>query len=225
KARGFVVRPVQTLTVLSTLAPKDADAPLARQKVGPGGFDAVVNGGFYFDSKGVTYAAGPVVRAGVLEATGVPKSAHRGAIAIRDDGTILIGRQRGATLAALEARFGPLRALMGGGALLIEDGVKVSSADLARAASEGGQQFDQGAGGLNAQQMRRTFHTVLAIRDGQLYVVGAVDKTGAEIRDQLFAAGFDSAVKFDGGSGGYFREAGATRSAGRAPLGFGIIYR
>lgn len=224
EAQGFVVRPVRALTVLNTLAPS-GDAPLARQRVGAGGFDAVVNGGFYFDSNGKTYAAGPVVRGGVLEASGVPKSANRGAIAIRTDGAIVIGRQKGATLAALEARFGPLRALMGGGALLIEDGVKVSSADLARPASAGGQQFDQGGGGLSAQQMRRTFHTVLAIRDGQLYLVGALGQTGAEIRDRLFAAGFDAAVKFDGGSGGYFREPSATRSAGRAPLGFGVDYR
>ena len=225
EAQGFVVRPVRALALLNTLASNGADAPLSRQRLGAGGFDAVVNGGFYFDWKGKTYAAGPVVRRGVLEATGVPKSAHRGALAIRTDGAIVIGRQRGATLPALEARFGPLRALMGGGALLIEDGVKVASADLARPASAGGQQFDQGAGGLSAQQMRRTFHTVFAIRDGQLYLIGATDKTGAQIRDQLFAAGFDAAVKFDGGSGGYFREAGVTRSAGRAPLGFGVDLR
>lgn len=225
KAQGWIVRPVKTLTVLSTLAPKDADAPLSRQKLGPGGFDAVVNGGFYFESNGRLHAAGPVVRDGVLEATGVAKSANRGAIAIREDGTILIGRQQGASLAALEARFGPLGALMGGGALLIEDGVKVSSSDLGRAASAGGQQFDQGALGLGAQQMRRTFHSVLAIRDGQLFVLGAPNKTGTELRDQLFAAGFDAALKLDGGSGGYFRELGSTRATGRAPLGFGIDYR
>jgi hypothetical protein len=178
EAQGFVVRPVRALTLLNTLASNGADAPLSRQRLGAGGFDAVVNGGFYFDSKGKTYAAGPVVRRGVLEATGVPKSAHRGALAIRTDGAIVIGRQRGATLPALEARFGPLRALMGGGALLIEDGVKVSSADLARPANAGGQQFDQGAGGLSAQQMRRTFHTALRSATGSSTSSGRPTRPG-----------------------------------------------
>jgi hypothetical protein len=46
EAQGFVVRPVRALTLLNTLASNGADAPLSRQRLGAGGFDALaVTGG------------------------------------------------------------------------------------------------------------------------------------------------------------------------------------
>jgi hypothetical protein len=86
---------------------------------------------------------------------------------------------------------------MGGGALLIEKGQKVSSSDLFTK-----QHFDQGGHGLSAQQMRRANHTVVGIdAQGQAHVILAMNKTGKEIQDELLRAGYTAAVKFDGGSG------------------------
>lgn len=228
-AKGYVLRPVRELQVLNTLAARAPDARLSQQRVGPGGWDAVVNGGFYFaDGAGALHPAGAVMRGGELEASGVPKAARRGGVARLEDGTVVIGRQLGATAERIQARFGatsPVSDFMGGGALLIEDGAPVTSADLLAPAERGGQQFDQGGGGIHAQQMRRTHHTVLGVREGQLFLVAAKDRTGAEIQADLVAAGFGAALKLDGGSGSYFREARGAIFANTNPLGFGLRFR
>jgi hypothetical protein len=73
--------------------------------------------------------------------------------------------------------------------------------------------------------MRRTDHTLIGIRDGQAYVVGANNKSGAQVQDDLVAAGFDAVVKFDGGSGSYFRDGNGTHYDGFNPVGFGVHAR
>jgi hypothetical protein len=227
-ARGYLLFPVRDLEVLNTLAPRAPDAALSRQRVGAGGFDAVANGGFYFRSGGGLAAAGPVMRGGVLEAQGVEKAAFRGGVARLADGSIVIARQAGRTAEAIQARFGahaPVREFMGGGALLVEHGRPVPTADLARPAAAGGQQFDQGGRGLAAQQMRRTDHTLLAVRDGQLFLIGARDRSGPQLQADLVSEGFDAVVKFDGGSGSYLRTAQGVRFAQHNPLGFGLRLR
>jgi hypothetical protein len=60
--------------------------------------------------------------------------------------------------------------------------------------------------------MRATHHALVGIRDRQAFAIVAQDRRGAEMQKDLVAHGFDSVVKYDGGSGGYARD-----GAGGAP--------
>jgi hypothetical protein len=185
--------------------PGSADS-LDKAKVGLPQVDLVVNGTFNVSSKSGNRdaSAGTIMRNGRLDASGIEKTRGRGAVAVLDNGKLVVLRQGGGGTAAeiqsqVAAQFGSkAKDFMGGGALLIENGKKVSSEDLLTK-----QKFDQGeGGGINAQQMRRSDHTVVAQdKTGATYVVVAKDKTGAEIQEELFKAGFTNAVKFDGSSG------------------------
>lgn len=227
--KGYSVYPVEELTVLNS-----ADGlPNRHHPDGIAGqeainFDVVVNGTFFFHGKlnGQVgkYPAGPVVRTRngetKLDYQGTAKSKQRGAVAILEDGTIKVGLTKGGTLAELNERFAEgenqVKELMGGGALLINEGHKVSTGELFYV-----QNFDQGDGGINAQQMRATRHT-LVVQDsnGQTYVVtNNRDKGGRTLQNDLKNAGAYNAVKFDGGSKFYDSNKPSYRNA---PLAFGI---
>jgi len=179
-----------------------------RQRLGLGQVDLVVNGTFNIDNGPGTrreYPAGTIIRNGRVDTGGLPKTLGRGAMAVLQDGRVVVLRQGGSSKPEdiqkqLQCDYGAnirVRDFMGGGALLVENGRKVSDEDL-----RVHQQFDQGGGGINAQQLRRTDHSVVAQhRNGQTYVLVAKDKTGRQIQDELLAAGFVNVVKFDGGSG------------------------
>ncbi len=217
EARGYILYPVNSLDVLNAKAKENPDAPLSRQKVGSGGYRAVTSGTFYAGQEPV----GAIMRDGKLDTPGVDKAKNRGGIAVLQDGSIVVGRMHGNTPKEIQDAFGekdnPVWDFMGGGALLIEDGRKVTSEDL-----KNRQRFDQGGGGLDAQQMRKTDHIVAGVREGRFFVIVAKNKTGREIQNDLAGAGFSVVVKLDGGSGAYARDSRGVRTGGQNPTGLGI---
>lgn len=222
EAKGYRVTPAAGMEALYSAAKDLPDKPLAQQPVGNGGYDVVSSGTFTVD---YVHSAGPVMRDGKLDTQGHEKSASRGGVAMLEDGSIVVGRGKGRDAASVQSQFAKkdskVKDFMGGGALLIENGRKVDSADLREQ-----QRFDQGKGGLDAQQMRSTHHVLVGIRDGQAFHILAKARTGRQIQDDLAASGFDSVVKFDGGSGGYFREGpGAASHAGQNTTGLGVRAR
>lgn len=219
----FVGHPIGELVVLNT---RDADPALLAPDAVPDlsldaeirrrekrGFVAVANGTF-FDVSTRT-PAGSVMRAGGNFERGVVKADERGSVAVLADGTLLLGLSKGGGLQRVEARFGAVAAFMGGGALLVENGRKIGSDDL-----ETDQLFDQvdfkkcraGEGGLAADQFWATNHTLIAVRDGQAYLlVNEKPMDGATLQTKLRAAGFTTAVKFDGGSKCFYDDGGLSK--------------
>jgi len=192
--------------------------------------DLIVNGSFNIDNGPGTkreYAAGTVIRNGREDTGGLDKTLQRGAVAVLENGKMVVLRQQGSSKvediqAQAQKEFGSkVKDFMGGGALLIENGQKVSDDDLRNR-----QKFDQGDGGINAQQMRRADHTVVAQdKNGNTFVIVAENKTGAEIQDELFKAGFVKAVKFDGSSGFVAKNAAGNidgRAQGTNVLGIAV---
>lgn len=147
-------------------------------------------------------------------------------MAVLQDGTIVVGRADGRSAEDIQRAFGaegnPVKDFMGGGALLIEGGLAVSDQDLRTR-----QRFDQGGGGIQAQQMRQTAHVLVGIRDGQAFAIVAHEKSGAQIQKDLLAFGFDAVVKYDGGSGAYVRDGtgGSAEYRGKNSTGLGIRTR
>lgn len=221
KKKGYLVYPVNSLNVLNAQAKSDADKPIQQQKVGTGGYRLVTSGTFYYPDQGKQVPAGAVMRDGQLDTPGVPKAAERGGVAVLKDGSIVVGRMTGSNAADIQKRFGqtdnPVQDFLGGGALLVENGKTVTSKDLKEK-----QKFDQGGGGIEAQQMRKTDHVVVGIRDGRCFVIVAKNKTGKEIQADLSAAGFGTVVKYDGGSGGYAKDASGVKASGLNPTGLGV---
>jgi hypothetical protein len=220
---GYTVHPIAQVDVLYAAAKKGPDAPLSAQKQGPGGYDAVLSGTFTTD---YVQSAGPMMRDGRMDTQGHAKAKERGGMAVLEDGSVVIGRAKGRTAEEVQATFGSaenrVKDFMGGGALLVEGSRAVSDDDLyAR------QRFDQGAGGIRAQQMRATHHVLVGIRDGQAFAIVAREKSGAQMQKDLLAHGFDSVVKYDGGSGGYARDGagGAPEYRGVNTTGMGIRKR
>lgn len=221
KSKGYLVYSVNSLNVLNAAASQNKDQTLRQQKVGQGGYKLVTSGTFYYHNGAQNVPAGAVMRDGVLDTPGVPKAAERGGIAVLKDGSIVLGRMTGSSSADIQNRFGqpnnPVVDFLGGGALLIENGKIVSSEDL-----KSKQKFDQGGDGIYAQQMRKTDHIVVAIRDGRCFVIVARNKTGKQIQEDLAQFGFDTVIKLDGGSGAYARDAAGQITGGTNPTGLGI---
>jgi Putative peptidoglycan binding domain/Phosphodiester glycosidase len=208
---GYLDVPIAKLRVLNACSMVRSSGPadkspgtIAPGSIGPE-YDYVFNGTFMVDSARVQ-PAGDVMRQGVLESPGIEKAYGRGGVAILSDGTMRVIRQRGAGLEGIQSGL-PQRTIfeyVGGGALLIENGVKVESEDLLRK-----QRFEQGSGGINAQQMNPAQHTFFAIdKDGRPHVViaryqstKADMKSGAEAQADMLAAGVVQLIKFDGSSG------------------------
>lgn len=232
-AKGYTFYPVEDggLDILNSAATDKPDATLPKQKVGQGGYDAVTNA--TFTTGDYVTSAGAVMRDGKLDTPGVAKAANRGGVAVLDDGSIEVGRASGNSAQAIEKSFGTqdhhVKDFVGGGALLVENGNPVSNDDLWHKQNFFANDDPERAStaGFNAQQMHKTFHTVVGICDGQAYVIVTGWRTGKEIQKDLLGVGFDTVVKFDGGSGCYDRD---TRDpnrpqkgkAGRDSIGFGI---
>ena len=220
---GYTVYPIDKVEVLYAAAKKVPDAGLSAQKQGSGGYDAVLSGTFTTD---YVQSAGPIMRDGQMDTQGHAKAQGRGGMAVLKDGSVVIGRANGRTAEEVQGTFGtkdnPVRDFMGGGALLVEGSKAVSDADLYER-----QRFDQGAGGINAQQMRTTQHVLVGIRDGQAFAIVANERSGAQMQKDLVAHGFDSVVKYDGGSGAYARDGagGSPEYRGKNSTGLGVKTR
>lgn len=230
RALGYTLYGIGAITVLNSLTDREPDLLLGEQPVGAGGFDVVCSGTFVYELRGreIRVPAGPVMRRGRLDSRGVEKGQRRGAIGVLADGTIRIARTGGANgecnTAVLQAVFGspgvPLVDLCGGGALLIERGARVAAQDLYDV-----QRFESGAGGFQAPQLRMGMHLAIGICDGTCWLVVAHSHSGETMQADLHGAGFGSLVLFDGGSGGFVRDASGTPYSGRDIQGFGIKLR
>lgn len=220
---GYVVYPIEQVEVLYAAAKKGPDASLSAQKQGAGGYDAVLSGTFTTD---YVQSAGPIMRNGQMDTQGHAKAQGRGGMAVLKDGSVVIGRADGRTAEEVQGTFGskdnPVQDFMGGGALLVEGSKAVSDKDLYER-----QRFDQGGGGIRAQQMRTTMHVLVGIRDGQAFAIVAKERSGAQMQKDLIAHGFDSVVKYDGGSGAYARDGagGSPEYRGKNSTGMGIKTR
>lgn len=216
---GYAIRELHVLSTSCARRGCRRDAPLARQPVGGGGYDVVVNGAFFDGSTPLS----PVVRYGQLDAdvnTVTPKVAYRGGVAVLQDGTVVVARLQGLGGNAVFARFHDrLHAFLGGGGMLVEAGQSVGLADI--------QNTQQFSATLRTAQFRSTNHTVVGVRRGQAYVlVNFKAKHGEELQQDLVKMGFGAAVKFDGGGGLYFRTAkGEPLQNHDNPSGFGIRVR
>lgn len=230
---GYRVYPIGSLKVLyANPAVRHSDSPLPSQPVGEGGFDVVANGTYTTDAAHLQ-SAGAIMRNGVLDTPGVEKASLRGGLAVLEDGTVVIGRAKGGTAKALQKRFGqpgnPVREFMGGAALLINGGKAVPGRELWEV-----EKFDQGGArktqdGLDAQQMDKTYHSLVGIKDGQAYLVVPKDKSGREIQADLIRMGFGSALKLDGRSGCFLKDSRDRKVKliykGRNSVGLGIHCR
>ncbi len=219
---------------------KLAAQPLGNSATGASGYDVIANGTFVGPRQGNAVPLGPLVRAGVADHAKYPAEAdYRGAVAIRADGTLIVGRAAGTKLDDLNWRFAPdvgnaVRAAMGGGGLLIENGVVQPWTDLG-----GPQKF---GGSLTTGQFKDACHSLIGIRDGQAYLIFAASGTGDDLQKRLSKAGFDSVVKFDGSSTCTLRDIDLTPHAAPTPqtaatigikdhltrpnpTGFGVIVR
>lgn len=223
KRLGYTVYPIDKVDVLYSAAKKAPDAGLSGQKQGAGGYDAVLSGTFTTD---YVQSAGPIMRDGKMDTQGHAKATNRGGMAVLADGSVVVGRAKGRTAEEVNGTFGsesnPVKDFMGGGALLVEGSKPTSDKDLYEK-----QRFDQGGGGIRAQQMRATMHILVGIRDGQAFAIVAHNKTGAVMQKELVANGFDSVVKYDGGSGAYARDGagGSPEYRGKNSTGMGIRTR
>lgn len=171
--------------------------------------DFIVNGGFVSGNDSLV----AVVREGQLDMPGVKKAWPRGGVAVlrKDDQTRVVlcetknpypkthQAAHQAIEAACLAQAGEpgwvLVDFMGGGVSLIHDGSQKTDAQIKA------QNFE----GLHSGVMRPENHTVIAMKGGVPYLVIAKRKSGAGMRKDLCQAGFESAVKFDGGGGFFVR--------------------
>ncbi|MCP5057351.1 MAG: phosphodiester glycosidase family protein [bacterium] len=188
----------------------------------PGGFPVVVNGTF-FDG-GSRLPLGTIIRNGVLDGVGANPTEKRGGIAILQDGTLVLADAEGRSDVSVQARFGqpgnPVLHFMGGGALLRKDGTDVTSAELFT-----DQVFAQGGEGIDAGQFYATHHVVLAIREGQAYIlVNEAAMSGRALQREL-KKHFSTAVMFDGGRQLFYDDGGLNTGLPRkdSPTGFGVV--
>ena len=163
KPPTYFLYQIQTIKVINAdQRGKNPDPPLSAYQPGTGGCEVIANGSFTTKVPGRGDQLFPVVtvmRKGALENTGLPKTWGRGGVAVLRDGTITIDRQEGVEAEGAQNQVGiglksrinevfgergnPVSDFMGGGALLIENGMKVSSDDLYHR-----QVFDNGGQGL-----------------------------------------------------------------------------
>jgi hypothetical protein len=196
--------------------------PLSAYRPGTGGCDVIANGSFTTTIPGKGSQLFPVVtvmRRGVVENNGLPKTWGRGGMAVLRDGTVTIDRQDGVEpnlpqnqigiglKRRIDEAFGergnPVSDFMGGGALLIENGETVDTKDLYNR-----QGFDNGGRGITAEQFRQTDHTLVGILAGQAFLIIAHNVDGPTMQQDLFHAGVRSAVMFDGGGGFFWHDTG-----------------
>jgi hypothetical protein len=127
---------------------------------------------------------------------------YRGAIAIVDD-TPRIVRQTGDP----QRDYAGAASFMGGAALLVHDGAAISDDDLCCCQGfvdsvPGKKTLNASTCGFKAGQFRSTHHVIAASKGDQFYVF-EMQGGRRNIQERLVAAGFDEAIKLDGGSGAF----------------------
>jgi len=225
-AMGYLVLPIKELKVMNTDPGVPSADPAWHAAPLGGDVQVLISGTFTYDlpQRYHMNPVGSVLRRGTLEAVGLDRSEQRGALAILQDGTIVVARSQGNAEADIQATFGEgeltVRDYMGGGAMLVEYGQPVSTHDLREV-----QGFTSGQGGINATQMQRSDHVVVGIRDGQAFALWARAKTGRDIRGDLLDVGFAAVVKFAGGSAAFLRDKTGFVAQGANSVGLGIKLR
>jgi hypothetical protein len=215
---------------------KGHDKSLSEYTPDDRGCDLITNGSFttkVLNKPGI-FPAVSVMRKGKPENDGQPKTWGRGAVAVLDNGTLIVGRQQplrpglrpgqiqSQLIGSINEVFGeaghPVVDFMGGGALLIENRVKVESADLYNR-----HRFDNGGQGLSAEQfVGNKDHTLVGVSSGQAFLIIARGTTGRKVQEDLYRAGFSSVVMFDGGGGFYWHDTKGHKVEGSNVLGFCI---
>ena len=219
---GYTLVPIDSLSVLNTNPhARYPDLPL-RRLADEGVYDAVVSGSDTILVPGVFPRPphGPVFRNGRLDTEGNGRSHFRGTVATLADGTVVMGRTDGTAKRDLQVQFGqpqnPLKAALGGGALLIEAGEPVSALDLLSVQLIGGI-----PGGLNARCMATGVHILMCIRKGKAYAGWCTGRSAKDIQRDFLAFEFGTVIKFAYGSGVFFDDC-VDRLNGINGTGFGI---
>ncbi|HYP26449.1 MAG TPA: phosphodiester glycosidase family protein [Blastocatellia bacterium] len=235
--RKYFVYQIKQLNVINAdERVKGHDKPLSHHAPSAGGCDLITNGSFTtkVPNKPGIFPVVSVMRNGKLENAGLRKTWGRGAVAVLNDGTLIVGRQRppgpgvkpgeinDQLIGSINEVFSevghPVVDFMGGGALLIENGAKVGSDDLYER-----QHFDNDGRGLSAEQfVGKKDHTLVGVSAGQAFLIIARGMTGSEVQDDLHRAGFGSVVMFDGGGGFYWHDIEDHKVQGSNVLGFCI---
>lgn len=220
---GYGLVPVDRLQVLNANPRARYPSESLRRLADVGRYDAVVGGPDTLLKFGVhpRPPVGPVVRNAVLDTEGDERSKQRGCVAVLEDGTVVMGRANGLSLLSLQAQFGqpnnPLRDLLGGGAILIEQGRKVSQVDLSRT-----QRIGSGPHGFDARSMQQDVHTFMGVRKGKAFAGWCMGATARRMQEDFFVHGFGTLIKFAYGSAVFFDD-GADRLNGDNGTGFGVL--
>ncbi len=216
---GYHGYPLDSLFMIDSLAGRDL--PLRQQPVAVAcnAYDVVSNGTFFRSNpiRPIT----PIVRNGGLDRHDPDGFAlRRGAVAVQDDGTILVGRADGLNKDAIRRRFGEdLREFTGGGVLLVEGRAKVELYDVVFQQYLQNRPSDPRYANLSWQELvekkvwpdqcrGNTPHTLIGIRDGQAYLLVSTTQSCATMQTELLAEGFGTVVMFDGGRATYLRDNG-----------------
>lgn len=170
-----------------------------------------------YDEKNRPVPMGTMMRPGHNEVDYVisPKSKvyKRGGLAVLENGQIVICRpsdtqksldKRALTEACGKPYGSRVVQFMGGGVSLIHKAQKACDGDRVPRPCDASADVrkQQKFGGLREEESRRGYHLVYATRNGRAYVMWPKDLvSGQQIQNQLCAAGFDHAIKFDGSSG------------------------
>jgi len=224
---GLIINPVSSFEVIPPATGRAEDVAMQRE-IEPGSSLLVTNSTFNSNTNGVIGAGGSVLTNGSTPdeefVGGDPKTARRGGVALLEDGTFIVGNQFGTDLNSIQQTFGQpdnaVREFVGGGGLIIRNGIVVPQAEFNTGIGAGGQHFDQprpdpetgtdlrGADG--AQLGGDAPRTLIGIRDGQAYVITTesvnlfTDNTAGNnnigVQEQLLNAGFTEVVVFDGGA-------------------------
>lgn len=225
ESQGYFVYPVDTLRVLNANPwARMADLPLAHQEMGAKGLDVVLGGPDTILKPGTWPhpPMGPVMRNGHHDTQG-ERGHFRGLVAVLEDGTIIVDKADGASAKDLKARFSqsgnPLRDVCGGGALIVQNGRKVSDIDLMREQLYGGN-----PGGIRSKPMKHGVHVIFGIRYGRAFGAVCWSKSGIQIRDDFMSLGFSAVLKLATGSSAYLNDQEYVL-AGQNAVGLGIKLR
>lgn len=197
-------------------------------------YDIVSSGTFYYEN--LKKSVAPVLTADENLYLGNPKALTRGTVFKLADGKIIVARIPNENFSYQNTNMDEVSQilknnihdieekyqqdvveLMGGGALLIENGQKVSRDDLIEK-----QFFDQGIGQLTGAQMRAAQHVLIATKEDRAYIILSGIASAAQLQTDLSL--FDNVVKFDGGSGcSFFVGNNKNLCSGHNVTGFGIL--
>jgi len=127
-------------------------------------------------------------------------------------GRSLSARQQGRGADDIQRAFGPgVTDFMGGGAVLIEGKEPVSSDDLFKKQAfvnidPTTKRAVPSGTGLDAEQFRTAYHTLVGMKNGQPTLIISPPKNGRQLQNDLLRAGFSDVVMFDGGNGFFFTD-------------------